>query len=165
MCGLVGRLQRCGRPSIAEGGAPPRPVAPAPGAVPAGVLAQSDPRALADLGVRLVLLDRLPVKRGRQPVLLMDGKLGIGGDPRRLLHRCRGLSAPTGRLVIETEAHDVAERCTARLEDRSTADHFGPSRRGTVVTNDEDGVSRLQHDQARSGTFGPGHRGRKLLRV
>lgn len=45
---------------------------------------------------------------GRWPtVLLMDGNIGIGGDPRRLLKRVRMLLDPNGRLVVEThpDAH------------------------------------------------------------
>jgi len=45
---------------------------------------------------------------GRWPtVLLMDGNIGIGGDPHRLLKRVRTLLGPTGRLIVEThpDAH------------------------------------------------------------
>jgi SAM-dependent methyltransferase len=53
---------------------------------------------------------------GRWPtVLLMDGNIGIGGDPARLLQRIRGLLAPGGRLLVETHsddaAHDVLDVC------------------------------------------------------
>jgi SAM-dependent methyltransferase len=34
-------------------------------------------------------------------VLLADGNVGIGGDPRRLLARCRGLLGPGGRIHAE----------------------------------------------------------------
>ncbi|WP_250036396.1 methyltransferase domain-containing protein [Paractinoplanes maris] len=34
-------------------------------------------------------------------VLLADGNIGIGGDPVRLLRRCRELLAPDGRLHVE----------------------------------------------------------------
>lgn len=51
---------------------------------------------------------------GRWPtVLLMDGNIGIGGDPARLLARIRALLAAGGRLVVEVHpdggAHDVLE--------------------------------------------------------
>jgi SAM-dependent methyltransferase len=40
---------------------------------------------------------------GRWPtVLLMDGNIGIGGDPQRLLSRIGRLLAAEGRLVVET---------------------------------------------------------------
>jgi SAM-dependent methyltransferase len=39
---------------------------------------------------------------GRWPtILLMDGNIGIGGDPGRLLQRVRALLAPGGRLLVE----------------------------------------------------------------
>jgi SAM-dependent methyltransferase len=39
---------------------------------------------------------------GRWPhLLLADGNIGIGGDPHRLLHRCRELLGPDGRLHAE----------------------------------------------------------------
>jgi SAM-dependent methyltransferase len=41
---------------------------------------------------------------GRWPtVLLMDGNIGIGGDPTRLLRRVAGLLAAGGRLIVETD--------------------------------------------------------------
>lgn len=33
--------------------------------------------------------------------LLIDGNIGIGGDPRALLERCRALLAPGGRVLVE----------------------------------------------------------------
>jgi SAM-dependent methyltransferase len=46
---------------------------------------------------------------GRWPtVLLLDGNIGIGGDPRRLLDRIAGLLAPGGRLVVETHPDPAA---------------------------------------------------------
>ena len=54
---------------------------------------------------------------GRWPtVLLMDGNIGISGDPRRLLERVRSLLAPSGRLIVEThsDAH-IDEHLTVRF--------------------------------------------------
>ncbi|QEC50798.1 methyltransferase domain-containing protein [Baekduia soli] len=49
--------------------------------------------------------------------LLLDGSVGIGGAPRRLLGRVRELLVPGGRLLVETEAPGVATRTVrARLE-------------------------------------------------
>lgn len=46
---------------------------------------------------------------GRWPtVLLMDGNVGIGGDPRRLLDRIADVLAPDGRLLVETDPDDRA---------------------------------------------------------
>lgn len=36
-------------------------------------------------------------------VLLADGNIGIGGDPRRLLQRCRELARPGGLLLVEAD--------------------------------------------------------------
>ncbi|MEV7391256.1 MULTISPECIES: class I SAM-dependent methyltransferase [unclassified Streptomyces] len=63
------------------------------------------------------VFDRLPAESGWQTVLLIDGNIGIGGDPHSLLHRCGGLMAPAGRLVIEVDPDDIEELCTARFED------------------------------------------------
>ncbi len=51
---------------------------------------------------------------GRWPtVLLIDGNIGIGGDPLRLLNRIAKLLAAGGRLIVETHpdprAHDLLE--------------------------------------------------------
>ncbi|NQX13561.1 class I SAM-dependent methyltransferase [Microbacteriaceae bacterium VKM Ac-2855] len=40
--------------------------------------------------------------------LLIDGNIGIGGDPRHLLERCHDLVRPGGRLIVE--AHPDARR-------------------------------------------------------
>jgi hypothetical protein len=37
-------------------------------------------------------------------VLLVDGNVGIGGDPAALLRRCRALACPDGRVLVELEA-------------------------------------------------------------
>ncbi|MER5915395.1 methyltransferase domain-containing protein [Streptomyces sp. NPDC001982] len=62
------------------------------------------------------VFERLPAERGWQTVLLIDGNIGIGGDPHGLLRRCGGLIAPAGLLVVEVDPHDVEELCTARFE-------------------------------------------------
>ena len=41
-------------------------------------------------------------------VALLDGNIGIGGSPRRLLYRCRDLMDPNGSVLVET--HPDAER-------------------------------------------------------
>ncbi|MEZ5123782.1 MAG: methyltransferase domain-containing protein [Solirubrobacterales bacterium] len=42
--------------------------------------------------------------------LLLDGNLGIGGHPARLLRRIRELLAPPGFVLVETESRGVATR-------------------------------------------------------
>ncbi|MFF7964797.1 class I SAM-dependent methyltransferase [Streptomyces sp. NPDC007903] len=80
--------------------------------------------ALGGLALCRSVFDRLPVENGWQTVLLIDGNIGIGGDPRGLLRRCGALIAPTGRLVIEVVCQDVEEFFTARFED--VHGHNGP---------------------------------------
>ncbi|BBA95494.1 hypothetical protein RVR_377 [Actinacidiphila reveromycinica] len=59
----------------------------------------------------------LPEEGGWNTVLLLDGNIGIGGDPAALLHRVAALLAPGGSLVAEAAAVDVDERCEVRLDD------------------------------------------------
>src|SRR5207247_2551989 len=49
--------------------------------------------------------------------LLMDGNVGIGGDPAALLTRLRGLLRPGGCLLAEAAPQDVDERLIVRVED------------------------------------------------
>lgn len=49
----------------------------------------------------------LPRTGDWRTVLLLDGNVGIGGDPVALLRRCAQLLAPEGRVLIETEAPQV----------------------------------------------------------
>ncbi|MDT4935263.1 MAG: hypothetical protein QOK11_3155 [Pseudonocardiales bacterium] len=61
-------------------------------------------------------------------VLLMDGNIGIGGDPARLLRRLHGLLAPRGRLLVETHPRsETYELLTVRFSQhgRPTGPSFG----------------------------------------
>ncbi|MFF0854936.1 class I SAM-dependent methyltransferase [Streptomyces sp. NPDC003280] len=51
-------------------------------------------------------------------VLLMDGNIGIGGDPPALLRRMRRLLRPGGLLLAETDPADVDERAEVRVVGR-----------------------------------------------
>lgn len=63
------------------------------------------------------VFDPLPGERRWQSALLMDGNVGIGGDPVRLLSRCRALVAPGGTIVVELHPPGTGERHhRARLE-------------------------------------------------
>jgi hypothetical protein len=60
-----------------------------------------------------------------QHVLLVDGNIGIGGDPNRLLRRCAELLAPDGNLIVELDPPgapswigDVRLRHRGRTSDR-----------------------------------------------
>ncbi|MCF3133975.1 class I SAM-dependent methyltransferase [Streptomyces olivochromogenes] len=50
-------------------------------------------------------------------VLLMDGNVGIGGDPRALLDRVAALLAPGGLLIAETVPVDIDERAEVEVVD------------------------------------------------
>ncbi|QNA76208.1 class I SAM-dependent methyltransferase [Streptomyces sp. So13.3] len=63
------------------------------------------------------VFDRLPAEGRWGTALLIDGNVGIGGDPRALLARVGELVAPGGRLLVEAAAYDVDERFTVRVED------------------------------------------------
>ncbi|MFF7211894.1 methyltransferase domain-containing protein [Streptomyces sp. NPDC008238] len=67
--------------------------------------------------VRRSVFDRLPGEGRWGSVLLMDGNIGIGGDPPALLTRLHALVAPGGRLLAEAAPHDRDERLTVRVED------------------------------------------------
>ena len=54
---------------------------------------------------------------GWSGVLLLDGNIGIGGDPLRLLCRVRDLLAPAGRLLVEVDAEGVTDRHAVHLCD------------------------------------------------
>ena len=60
-------------------------------------------------------------------VVLLDGNIGIGGDPQRLLARARELLEPGGEVVVETHCDlDADERLPIRLAagDRRTTGRF-----------------------------------------
>jgi SAM-dependent methyltransferase len=56
--------------------------------------------------------------------LLLDGNVGIGGDPVRLLRRCRDLIRPGGHVVAEVAAPGMpTSALTVRVE---SDEHTGP---------------------------------------
>lgn len=50
------------------------------------------------------IFGRVPAEGTWGSVLLMDGNVGIGGHPERLLRRCHTLLRPDGRALVEVEA-------------------------------------------------------------
>ncbi|MFG3009424.1 class I SAM-dependent methyltransferase [Streptomyces cinerochromogenes] len=65
--------------------------------------------------LRRSVFDPLPGEGRWGTVLLMDGNIGIGGDPRALLDRVAGLLRPGGLLIAETAAVDVDERSEVQV--------------------------------------------------
>jgi SAM-dependent methyltransferase len=53
--------------------------------------------------LRRDVFDRLPGEGRWRSALLLDGNVGIGGDPVRLLRRVQGLLAPGGVAVVEVD--------------------------------------------------------------
>ncbi|KUL34690.1 methyltransferase type 11 [Streptomyces sp. NRRL F-4489] len=77
---------------------------------------------LGGAALRRSVFEPLPGEGRWDSVLLMDGNVGIGGDPRALLERVAALLRPGGLLLAETAPEDVDERVRVRLTDaRATA--------------------------------------------
>ncbi|MFH9657384.1 class I SAM-dependent methyltransferase [Streptomyces sp. NPDC017248] len=69
----------------------------------------------AHRALRRSVFEPLPGEGRWGTVLLMDGNIGIGGDPRALLDRVARLLRPGGLLIAETAAVDVDERSEVRV--------------------------------------------------
>ncbi|MDX2676397.1 class I SAM-dependent methyltransferase [Streptomyces soliscabiei] len=116
-------LRRCTGPVMDVGCGPGRLVAelaargmPALG-VDLSPAAVSRTRRRGGSAVRRSVFARLPREGRWTTLLLMDGNIGIGGDPVALLTRLHRLAAPGGRLLAEAAPDDVDERLTVRVED------------------------------------------------
>jgi SAM-dependent methyltransferase len=120
-------LRRCLDPTLDVGCGPGRLVAAlcAAGGVALGV--DVAPKAV-DLArgagaqvVRRSVFDPLPAEAAWRSVLLADGNIGIGGDPARLLRRCRDLLTPDGQVLVELDRPgSFSDSVTIRLESAGT---------------------------------------------
>lgn len=92
-------------------------------------------RELGAQALRRSVFDPAPAE-GRWPtVLLMDGNIGIGGDPRRLLERVRALLIPGGTALIEVaQADDADQRLLLRFSRSGAA--VGPEFPWAIVGRD-----------------------------
>ncbi|MFD6172969.1 class I SAM-dependent methyltransferase [Streptomyces coeruleorubidus] len=85
--------------------------------------------------LRRSVFEPLPGEGRWDTVLLMDGNIGIGGDPRALLDRVAGLLRPGGLLIAETAPVDIDERAQVRVvglpDARGAGDPFPWARLGT----------------------------------
>ncbi len=82
--------------------------------------------------VQQSVFDALPGHGRWRTALLLDGSVGIGGDPVALLRRVRELLHPAGRVLVEVEPRHVAtESVTVRVE---TARGGGPWFRWAFVS-------------------------------
>jgi SAM-dependent methyltransferase len=83
---LTGALNRLGRPALG---------------IDVSAAAVRLARARGATALRRDVFAALPGHGRWRHLLLADGNIGIGGDPVRLLRRCRELLAPGGRLHVE----------------------------------------------------------------
>ncbi|MFJ4361194.1 class I SAM-dependent methyltransferase [Streptomyces massasporeus] len=72
---------------------------------------------LGGQALRRSVFEQLPGEGRWDTVLLMDGNIGIGGDPDALLERVAGLLRPGGLLIAETAPADVDERVRVHITD------------------------------------------------
>jgi SAM-dependent methyltransferase len=64
------------------------------------------------------VFDAVPDEGHWDTALVIDGNIGIGGDPAALLERCREIVRTGGRVVVETNPDPLADRVyTARVVD------------------------------------------------
>lgn len=61
-------------------------------------------RAQGGVAIRRSLFDRLPGEGRWKHVLLLDGNIGIGGDPDRVARRASELVATGGSIIIELDS-------------------------------------------------------------
>ena len=73
------------------------------------------------------VFDRLPLEGAWMTLLLVDGNIGIGGDPSALLARCAELLSPTGCLLVEVQPDEWIDRaydCTVVGDDGCASASF-----------------------------------------
>lgn len=74
-------------------------------------------RGLGGAALLRSVFDPLPGEGRWGTLLLLDGNIGIGGDPAALLARAADLLGVGGLLIAETATVDVDERVRVRLDD------------------------------------------------
>ena len=79
------------------------------------------------------IFDAVPDAGRWRCALLLDGSIGIGGNPESLLRRVSEVLAKRGRLLVETgHPHQPSEHLDVRIE---TADEGGPWFRWSLVSH------------------------------
>ncbi|OEV12735.1 methyltransferase domain-containing protein [Streptomyces nanshensis] len=118
-------LRRCAGAVLDVGCGPGRLVAALAGlglpalGVDTSPVAVSRTRRAGGAALQRSVFEPLPGEGRWQSVLLLDGNIGIGGDPPRLLTRISELLAPDGVLLVEAAPAEVEERTEVRLDDGS----------------------------------------------
>jgi SAM-dependent methyltransferase len=115
-------VTRCSGPTLDVGCGPGR-MAHAVAAAGVPVLgidvsrrAVAEARARGAAALRRDVFGELPAAGRWHHVLLLDGNIGIGGDPITLLTRCRQFIRDGGTILVEVEQPEVAvEHTTLRL--------------------------------------------------
>lgn len=109
---------------------------------------------LGGQALRRSVFEPLPGEGRWGTVLLMDGNIGIGGDPAALLERAARLLRPRGLLLAETAPVDVDERVHVRITDARAAagSPFPWARLGTPA------LLRHAHGWERAGQWTAGGR-------
>jgi SAM-dependent methyltransferase len=95
-------------------------------------IALSIARARGALVLERCVFDRVPAAGRWRSALLLDGNLGIGGDPLRLLRRVTALLCPGARVIVELAGHDT--RVPVRMVRLELPDDAGPWFRWARVT-------------------------------
>lgn len=80
-------------------------------------------RRRGGVAIRGDLFGAIPAEGCWAQILLLDGNVGIGGDPVRTLRRSAELLAPDGVVIVEIEKSVAAIREILRWE---TENHVGP---------------------------------------
>lgn len=110
-------LRRCAGPTLDVGCGPGRLTGALRerGTVTLGI--DTSPRAVSltsrrgGIALRQSVFDRVPGEGAWQHVLLADGNLGIGGDPKALLGRVQQLLGPDGTAIVEVDPPGSGLRC------------------------------------------------------
>jgi len=90
-------------------------------------VAVSIARSAGCRAVRGSVFDPVPDEGRWHTALVIDGNIGIGGDPAALLDRCRAIVRPGGRIVVEAHRTPDADRTyRARIVDErgNTSEEF-----------------------------------------
>ncbi|WP_207841940.1 SAM-dependent methyltransferase [Williamsia soli] len=84
-------------------------------------------RAQGGVAIRRSLFDRLPGEGRWRHVLLLDGNIGIGGDPDRVARRASELVAAGGSIIVELDSGLAGLwRGAARVETESSYGDWFP---------------------------------------